>query len=289
MLLRLFIIVLFYTGLHAASNLKNVYYVKDRKVDSSVITGDAKNGFTVLTIGDGDHLKKIKAKELAELLKKHGYKDFTVKNTYVNFVLKSPIDTSFIEGKLRERYEREYGPIDIKEITVEPRSYMYDLPQSYIVNIKKREHLSKEGTISIETPENKKYFFDYYIKAYIVVYESKEAIKKDTRISPLIYKKKSILLEDFRSKPLQNIEEMPLQAKRHIPKARILSVSDVEELDIVKRGEIINVSMKEGDMIINFTAEALKDAKLNDIINVQNSKGKTLKAKVTGRNMAVIE
>lgn len=289
MWLKLFVLLVLPVYVHAISMLESVYYVKDREVISSVVTGDEKNTFTILRIDEGDYLKKIKAKELEELLNKHGYREFAAKNSYVSFILKSPIDTSYIKQRLIERYEKEYRFIDIKEIVLEPRSYMQSLPDEYEVEIKKREHLSKEGVISIETPQKKKYFFDYYLKAYIIVYESKKSIKKGTKISPAHYIKKSVLLDDYRAKPLQDMETLTLQAKRQIPKARVMTVLDVEELDVVKRGSVINVSMKNGNMIINFTAEALKDAKVNDIISVKNSNGKIFKAKVTGRDMAVIE
>ena len=289
MLVNLLFLLLVFFNLNADTQLQSAYYVQDREINSSVITHNEHDSFNILTIRDNDHIDKIKSKDLIKLLEEHGYKGYTYKNGYVNFILKSPIDTSFIEAKIVQYYKKKYKMIDIGSVFVRPRSYMSDLPEEYVVNIKNRDYLSKSATISIKTPQNKKFFFDYDIKAYVLVYESKKEIRKDTRISPLYYNKKSILLDKFRARPLQEIEALSLQAKRYIPKNKILTQRDVETLDVVRRGSIINVKLVKEGMSIIFSAKALQDAKVNDIIKVQNSNKKILKVRVTGKDMAEIE
>lgn len=289
MLFKFFALLLISFTLHANIELDGVYYVENREVNSSVITQDEAGSFHILTIPKSDYLAKIKSKELLDLLHKNGYKNYEHKSSYVNFVLKSPIDTSFIERRLREYYEKEYESIEIIDIVVEPRAYMESLADEYVVEIRERDYLFKDGTIGIKTPQNMKYFFDYYIKAYVTVYESREKIKKDTRLTPLHYIQKKVLLDRFRAKPLQNIDNTQLQAKRHIPKGRVITHSDVELFDVVRRDAMINVTMFKEGMVITFSAKALQDAKVNDIIKVQNSNGKILKVRVTGNNRAELE
>ena len=289
MLIKLFLLFVTITHLYAQTELKSVYYVQDREVNSSFITNNQNNSFNLVTIPQNRHKEKIKSKDLIKLLNKHGYKNYELKNSYVSFILKSPIDTSVIRENLAQYYKKKYKYIDIKSIFVEPRSYMSDLPQEYSVKIRERDYLSRSGTISIKTPQNKKFFFDYDLKAYIIVYESKESIKKDTLLSPLNYTKKSILLDKLRAKPVQDMERTSLQTKRHIPKNKILTLRDVESVDIVKRDSLINVKLLKDGMSIIFSAKALQDAKLNDIIKVQNSNKKILKVRVIGKNLAEVE
>lgn len=289
MLFKLVIFSFFALNLYADIELEGIYYVENKEVNSSIITGNTKNSFPILTISDNDYLAKIKSKELIEMLNKNGYKNYQNKSSYVNFILKSPIDTSLIKQRLKEYYKKQYKNIDIEDIIVEPRTYMQSLPEEYIVDIRSRDYLFRDGTISIETPQNMKYFFNYYIKAHVMVYESRDIIKKDTKLTPLNYIKKSILLDRFRAKPLQDIEESPLQAKRHIPKGKVLTHNDAESLDVIKRDSMVNVTMYKEGMVITFSAKALQDAKVNDIIKVQNSNKKILKVKVTGLNRAEIE
>ncbi|MDT8339501.1 MAG: flagellar basal body P-ring formation chaperone FlgA [Sulfurimonas sp.] len=289
MLFKLFIFFFISFNLHANIELEGVYYVESREVNSSVVTQDEKGSFHILSIAESDYLAKIKSKDLVELLHKNGYKNYEHKSSYVNFVLKSPIDTSLIKKRVREYYEKKYDAIEIEDVVVEPRAYMQTLPDEYVVEIRERDYLFKNGTISIKTPQNMKYFFNYYIKAYVSVYESREIIKKDTKITPLHYMQKKVLLERFRAKPLQNIDNTQLQAKRHIPKGRVITHSDVELFDVVRRDAMINVTMFKEGMVITFSAKALQDAKVNDIIKVQNSNGKILKVRVTGNNRAELE
>lgn len=286
---KLLLFMLLCLNLYANIELEDSYYVEDRVVGTSVITKDVKNDFTILSIDKESYIEKIKTKDLIKVLDKNGYKNYNSKKNYIVFILKSPIDTSFIEQKIKEYYEKNYDSIDIESIFVQPRGYLTSLPKEYIVNIRSRDFLSRDGTINIKTQENKKMFFDYQVKAKVMVYTSSNAIEKDAVLSPINCTKKSVTLDKFRDKPLQDIETASLQAKRHMPKDAILTIRDVEPQDIVKKDSIINVAMSKDGMNITFSAKALQDAKVNDIIKVQNSNGKIIKVKVTGGDMAEAE
>ncbi|MDD5372180.1 MAG: flagellar basal body P-ring formation chaperone FlgA [Sulfurimonas sp.] len=289
MLFKLLIFVLIYLNLHANTEIEDTYYVDNRIINSSVITKDTKNDFTILSIDKNSNTQKIKTKDLMKLLSDHGYKNYHSKKSYINFILKSPIDVSLLKLKLKEYYEKNYETIDIQNISIEPRGHITALPKDYIVNIESHDFLSKNGIINIKTAENKKIFFNYLIKATVMVYISSDIIKKEAQISPQNYIKKSVVLDKFRAKPIQNIDNSSIQAKRHIPKDTILTHNDIELLHVIKRDSMINVTMSKDGMNIIFSAKALQDAKVDDIIKVQNSNGKILKAKVTGSNKAELE
>lgn len=286
---KIIFLSLILSNVYANNALQSVYYVDSKDVKLSSIIPDVKNDFSILSIEDNRYSQKIKSKEFIVLLSKHGYKNFTAKSSYINFILKSPVNTLKIEQKLQEYYKKNYENIDIKSIHVEPRGYMSSLPQTYIIQIRDNDFLSNNGVLSIKTDDNKRLFFDYNVIADVEVYTTKDSVKKDTDLSPSNTIKKSVRLDRFRDKPLQDIYKTSLQAKRHIPKGIILTIRDVEISDAIKRDAIINVTMHSDGMGITFSAKALKDAKVNDIINVQNSSGKILKVRVTGSNSAEIE
>ena len=289
MLFKLLIFMLLYFSLSADIQLEDTYYVDDTTVKASTVTKDTKNDFTILSIDKNSHIEKIKGKDLIKLLSEHGYKNYKTKKSYINFILKSPVDMLPLKLKIKEYYEKSYEDIDIHDISVEPRGHITTLPKNYILNIRSRDFLSKSGVVNIKTEDDKKIFFDYSVWANVIVYVSKESIKKESEISSLNYIKKSITLDRFRAKPIQNIDKTTLQAKRHIPKDTILTLNDIESLDVVKRDAMINVSMSKEGMNIIFSAKALQDAKVDDIIKVQNNNGKILKARVTGNNAAELE
>lgn len=282
---------LLFLNLHAAETLmlEDSYFVESREINASIITNDTRNDFLLLQIPQESYTKKMKTKELLALLSEHGYKKFDSKRSYINFTLKSPIDTSFMEAKVREHYEKSYKNIEIEKILITPRSFMQTLPKEYTVHLKNRDFLSNSGVLHIKTSDNKKLFFDYEIKAYLSVFISKESIEKEYKISPINYMPKKILLDKFRDRPLQSLEQTSMQAKRRIPKDTILTIRDVELLDLVKKDSTITVSMSSEGMNILFSAKALQDGKLDDIIKIQNSSQKILKARVTGLETAELE
>lgn len=286
---KIIFLSLILSNLYANNALQSVYYVDNKDVKLSSIIPHVKNDFLILSIEESRYSQKIKSKDFLELLSKYGYKNYTIKSSYVNFVLKSPVDTSKIEQKLQLYYKKNYENIDIKSIHVAPRGYLTSLADTYTIHIRDNDFLSDSGVISIKTTDNKRLFFDYHIIADVEVYKSKNSIKKDTNLSPSNTIKKSVRLDRFRDKPLQNIHKTSLQAKRHIPKEMTLTIRDVEAQNVIKRDAIVNVTLYKDGMAINFSAKAQKDAKVNDIINVQNSSGKILKVRVTGSNTAEID
>ncbi|WP_299874896.1 flagella basal body P-ring formation protein FlgA, partial [Sulfurimonas sp.] len=228
MLFKLLIFMLLYFSLSADIQLEDTYYVDDTTVKASTVTKDTKNDFTILSIDKNSHIEKIKGKDLIKLLSEHGYKNYKTKKSYINFILKSPVDMLPLKLKIKEYYEKSYEDIDIHDISVEPRGHITTLPKNYILNIRSRDFLSKSGVVNIKTEDDKKIFFDYSVRANVIVYVSKESIKKESEISSLNYIKKSIILDRFRAKPIQNIDKTTLQAKRHIPKDTILTLNDIE-------------------------------------------------------------
>ena len=288
MLVKILVLIFLYINLHADNTLKNTYYVESRAINISSLISNVKNDFTIFTIEESRHTKRVRTKDLIKLLKEYGYKNYSFKRSYINFILKSPIDTSKIEFTIKEYYQNKYEDIDITNIAIHPRSYLSALPENYVVNIRNRNYLSRSGTINIKTPQNKKIFFNYDITATLPVYITRKKIKKDVKLSAINSTKKSIILDKFRAKPIQSIQSNTLQSKHHMTKHKILTIRDVEALSMVKRNSFINVSLYSGNMAITFSAKALQDGKVNDIIKVQKSNGKRLKVRVTGKNRAEI-
>jgi flagella basal body P-ring formation protein FlgA len=271
-----------------ASTLKHRYFVKNNNIYLSTIIENIKQDKLIYKIDANKHIKKVKTKELLKLLKSYGFDDFKTKSRYVSFVKKSPIDTSKIKNFIHNYYKKHYKKIDIQKIEVEPRGYIENLPQEYTTQIKSRNYLSKSGILDIKTPENKKIFFNYNIKATLLVYVAKTKIKKNTELSPLNTAKNSIILDKFKAKPIQEIAKGTLEAKHHIKKGSIITTRDIKGLSLVKKNSLINVYLHSKNMYINFSAKALDSGMLGDIIRVQKSDKKRLKVRVVGKNKAEI-
>lgn len=190
-----------------------------------------------------------------------------------------------MESTVLETYKNTYPDIEIKSVVIIPRGYIESLPPKYIIIMPKRAHLSHKGTLAIKTPDSKKLFFDYSIDAKIDIYLSKKKILKGDKISLLTVKQKSVYFDRFKAIPISKAQLNLTQAKRNIKQNYILTTRDIELLNIVKKDSHVTVYMKNKNINISFSAKALQNGKLNDIITVQKNDGKKFKVKIIGKNI----
>jgi len=275
--------------LYANTQLKSNYFIQENYVVVSNIIKGSKSELKLFDIDKNRHSIRIKTKNLLNKLNKLGYKNISSKHNYTQFTQKSPINTDRLELYLRKIYIKNYMNIDIHSVSISPRSYLYEMPQNYHINLPRKAYLSNKGIIEIKTEDNKKIFFNYLVKARISVIISKQMIQKDDELSFLNAKKKSIMLQKFRALPLQEINKATLQIKHRVKKDFILTSRDVVGLFLVKRGSTINVVVEDSNIAISFLAKAKQNGRLGERITIINSLGKKLKAVVTARNSAEIK
>ncbi|MDA7816702.1 flagellar basal body P-ring formation chaperone FlgA [Sulfurimonas sp.] len=289
MFIKYFLLLSLPIFLYATNSIKSTYYVDSEYVMLRDVIPQADSTVTLFKIKEHRHSKKISSKEFVKILDRLGFKDYSYKGKFVRFIKKSPIETSKIMNALKEYYEQMYETIDIRNIEVQPREYMRTLPKEYTIKIKDRDYLQKSGTISIRTSKNKKYFFNYSIDALIDIHVSRKKIKKGSELSNINTSVKKVVLDRFKSKPLQLLEAQKYQAKHHIAKESLITHRDIQELRLIRRDQNVNITLLSERMNITFSAQSLQSGKLNDIIKVQKSNGKILKVRVTGKNRAEMQ
>jgi len=285
---KIILLLVLFISAFSSEILNKTYYIDSHEIFLNDIVKTDKSETILFNIPEHKHSKKIKSKILVKLLKEHNYKNYKTKKSYINFIIKSPIDTSHIKDIIKQYYESKYDTIDIHNITVEPRAYIVSIPKKYNVKIRKNNYLKNSGTISIKTLKNRKIFFDYTINANIQIYKSRKKIKKSQELSAINTKTDIIFFEKFRAKPITHLNNGILQAKHHINIDKILTLRDVEILSLIKRGSKVKVSVNDENIAISFIAKALQNGKINDLIKVKKSNGKVLKVIITGRNTAEI-
>jgi len=287
--LKILFLLLLSISLFSDVYLKSNYYVKDKKIMLSTLVGETKNDVHIFTINKNKHSKRVKSKKVLQLLRSHGINDYKSKHSYIQFTKKSPINSEKIKNAIKKVYQEKYTHINIKHITVEPRSYTTTLPKYYEIVLKSKSHLSNYGTLYIKTDSKKKIFFNYKIDAEIVVYEATKDIKRNVELSNINSKKKSIILNKFRAMPLQNIQKGTVQSTHNIKQGTILTSRDVQGLYLVKRGSNVNVTLSSSNLAISFSAEALQNGRFADIITVMKRNGKKVKVRVTGKRRAEVQ
>lgn len=277
-------VFLIFMPLFAQKTIEPIIYVTTNDINLSHVVEGAVHDRKIASIQENKYTYKIKASDLLALLKRLGYTNYKAQSRYIRFVKKSPIDTSKIEAKIEAFYRLHYPDIKIRRIDVFPRGFLESLPQSYNVSIDPKNSLSNEGILHIDTLDRKKIFFDYALTATLSIYKTKTAIPRDTPLSALNLAKQIVFLEDFRDKPFVLRPDENYQSKFNLKQGVIVTMRDVEALTLVLKGTKVNVKMASETMDIQFSAEALQDGKLNDIITVLNGKNKKIRVKVIGKN-----
>ncbi|MBC8238597.1 MAG: flagellar basal body P-ring formation protein FlgA [Helicobacteraceae bacterium] len=288
MIIRYFLFLFISVQIFALT-LGDSYYVDSKNIKLQDIFPQASYDITLYQIETNRYTKKIKSRELIELLKEHGFKDITASSRYVHFTQKSPIDTSKIKTEIIRFYKSKYPGIEIKSIILTPRGYIKELPQEFEVHLQKKAYLKNDGTLSIKTIDKKKLFFDYVLDAQLYIYTAKKKIQKGTRLSLINMSKKSVRLDRFKAMPINDTHLNTSQSKRKFKTDTVVTIRDIQTLNLVKRGSNVNVSFNDKNINISFSAKALQNGKLNDIITVQKSNKKRLSVKVVAKNKVEIQ
>ena len=283
--------ILFFTlslMLMAESTLKDNYYITTDDINLSTLIPTVKNDTKLFAMQKGKQTKRVKSQALIKLLEKFGYKDFSSKHRYVKFTKKSPIDTSRIERILGELYKNRYKNISIKSVEVRPRSYLSTLPEKYQVSIQAKNYLKSRGILSIKDEKKRQLFFDYTIDARLDVYQAKENIKRNSELSHVNCVKNSIILDKFRAMPLQELIQGRLQSKNHVKMGKVLTLRDTQGLKLVRRGSTVQITLKNENIAISFSGEALENGVYGDIIRVRQNKSKIHNVRITGKGKGEI-
>ncbi len=286
---KIVLFLLLVSFVHANYTLKETYYVNTNDINLSVLLPKTKHDTKLYTIEQNRYTKRVKSKELLKLLSQHGYNNLKAQSRFVKFIKKSPVDLSNIKQQVKNFYKSKYKNIHIKHIELTPRGYITSLPKEYEVTMASKDHLRDHGTMYIKTDEKKKIFFDYKIKADLRVYVARHDLKRDVELSVGNVTKKSIILKKFKAMPLQSLKKELYQTKQSIKSGMVVTMRDIKKLDLIRRGSFVHVSLHNGNVVIEFVAKALHNAKMGDTTTLQRADGKRIKAVVTGKNKVEIK
>ena len=292
MYVKTILLLLFISSILYAQNIfKNTYYINnDYVMLSDIVNISPKNDKKLFQLEQNRHTLRVKTKELSRLLKKEGYDGYTSRHRgYIQFTKRSPINRDRLKAALKRLYLKNYKYIIISSIQIEPNRYIQKLPSRYTIAFEKRSFLSRKGTLYIKTPHNKKIFFHYLINADVTIYKTKKSLKKGTLLNSRNCQKKSIILDKFRAMPIQDIDMHHYQSKHYLRRDEVITKRDVTGVDLVRRGSMVNVFMREGNIEISSSAKALQNAKLGDTIKLLNKEGKKIEVIITGKNRAEVK
>ena len=285
---KIIILFLFLTTLLFSQELQQEYMLNSDTVKLSDIIKSPKKDTILFNINVSRHSKRVRSSELLKKLKSYGYNNFHTQHTYIQFSRKSPINTQKLKDALIAYYQQKYKHIAIENLFLKPTKYMLHLPKNYTIGFPRNAYLSHKGIFYIKTLDNKKFFFNYILRAKTTVYQTKKEIQKGEELSGFNLQKKSIILDKFQANPLMELPKHQYEAKHRLKNGLIVTQRDIRRLNLVKRGAAVVVTLHNNDLEISFTAKALQSGRLGDTISVLHDNSKKIRVRVIGKNRAEV-
>lgn len=276
-------------SLLAEYRLQPVYIYDDATIYSTTLFPSMQSRFKVMYIPDDQHKAKIPASKLIDRFAKHKMTVSAGRSRYVTFVKKSPADLSPLKAQIAKQYQEHYPSLQIKRVTLVPRAYTHALPKAYTLSLRSKDLRHSHSTFYIRPENGQRLYFDYYIDGKIDVIHTKTTLERKEELTAFNTSTKRVPFDGLRQEPLTDLEAHRYRLKHKIKADRPIGIRDVERSPMVKRSEVISVSMHSDGLFIEFPAVALEDGALHDIIAIRKHDGQRLKAKVTGLNSVEIE
>ncbi len=203
-------------------------------------------------------------------------------------------DIVVIQNSLKKRFLQQYPTLKIEEISIKPYRDKPDFLNSFTLE---KIYLSKsnikraQGTISalyLKKNQKRKLYFRYQIKGRLGVYKANQTIKKDETISRTNTTFDYIPFTYISSMPIDSSYLDHYRAKYSLITDKVITQRDLKPIVDINRGDSLNATLLDGDVMVTFGVTALEEGNIGDIISVKRGHHKRLKAKIVSKNSVEI-
>ncbi len=280
----LFTIGLFFTSLLYAHELKNEYFFNNHTITSDFLFPELPQKFEILRIPEDKNHYRIDSQIIAKTFELNGITIDTSKARFVNFIKKSPVDFSPLKNQLQSKLIEKYPTIKIDDIIITPRGYLPSLAKDAKGFFDERFYLSSEGTFYIVDSSGLRRYLDYSVHATLAVLHTSQSVTRKEKLNGFNTVFKPIPFTTFKDIPLTQLPHELSRYRSNLKPNHLLSVRQIETMPMVLKNEKVVVEVKNDAVIVEFGATAVQEGSLYDIITIQKSDGKRVKAKVIGEN-----
>lgn len=267
-----------------AYQLAENYVYKNDIIYSNDLFPEIPQKFEILKIPSDKDQYRIDAQIITKTFELHGIAIDTSKTRYVNFTKQSPIDFTPLKIQLESILREHYPSIQIEEITITPRGYLSTLSKETRGVFDDRFYQHAKGTFYILTPQGLRHYLDYSVVATISVLHTNQKITRRERLSGFNTLLKPIPFVSFKDDPILRLPDQPSRYRSNLKPGQLLTLRNIETIPLVLKNEKVVVEVKSDGLVVEFGATATQEGSLYDIITIQKSDGKRIKAKVIGEN-----
>lgn len=285
---KLLLILLFISSLFGM-NLKENYEFENHTLYSTDIFPNSPKKFEILQIPTDKTTYRIDAHVIAKTFELNGITIDTSKTRFVNFVKKSPIDFSRLKIQLESKLKEKYPEIEIKEIIITPRGYLHSLPHDVKGIFDTHFHLTSEGTFYVIDSNGLRRYLDYSVQATLFILHTSHDILRKESLNGFNTILKPVPFKNFKDFPLTQLPTETSRFRSNLKSNQLLTLRNIETVPLILKNEKVVVEVKNGSVIVEIGAMATQEGSLYDIITIQKSDGKRIKAKVIGENRVELQ
>jgi flagella basal body P-ring formation protein FlgA len=284
----LFLWILILCNLSAYELAENYTY-KSPTIYSDDLFPELTKKFEILKIPEDKTQYRINAQIIVKTFELNGIEINATKVRYVNFTQQSFVDLNPIKHQLEILLRGQYPSIRIDEITIIPRGYLSSLSQKSRGVFDENVFNNAKGTFYIVDEHGVRRYLDYSVRATINVLHSNQKITRRDRLSGFNTQIKQIPFGSFRDTPLTTLPDQPSRFRSNLRAGELLTLRNIQTIPLVLKNSKVIVEIHNDTVIVEFGATATQEGSLYDIITIQKSDGKRVKAKVIGENRVELQ
>jgi len=285
---KLFLTLLLLLNLHSYELAKTYEYEKNIIYSNDLFPTIPKK-FEILKIPSDQNHYRLDAMIIAKTFELNGVPIDISKTRYVNFTKQSPVDFTPLKQQIEEIFKERYPTIHIDTITISSRGYLPSLGKNIRGVFDDRFYQNGTGTFYYLDELGIRHYLDYTIQATIGVLHTTQQVSRKDRLSGFNTLLKPIPFTSFKDKPLTSLPEQPSRFRSALKPRELLTQRNIETIPLVLKNEKVIVEVADEGVVVESAAIATQEGSLYDIITIQKSDGKRIKAKVIGEKRVELQ
>lgn len=269
--------------------LQESYTYEYSTIYSTDLFPDISKKFEILKIPEDKTQYRLNAQIISKTFELNGIAVDTGKVRYVNFIQKSPVDFTPLKEQLETLLRGQYPSIRIENITITSRGYLPSLSQKSRGIFDENFFQNSKGTFYVVDEHGVRRYLDYSVRATVNVLHSNQKISRRDRLSGFNTHIKQVPFTSFKDTPLTTLPNEPSRFRSNLKAGQLLTLRNIESVPLVLKNEKVIVEVKNDTVIVEFGATATQEGLLYDIITIQKSDGKRVRAKVIGEHRVELQ
>lgn len=287
--MKIFFLFLLFNVLLNGYELRENYEYQHPILYSTDLFPDLEKKFEILQIPQDKTSFRIDSQILAKTFELYGIKLDISKTRFVNFTKSSSLDFSPFKLQLRQLLQERYPEIHIEEIVITPRGYLSGIGPNAKAVFDDHFYLNAKGTFYVLDSAGLRRYLDYSVLATLGVLHTTQPISRRDKLTGFNTLLKPVNLDSFKDTPLTKLPERISRFRSNLKPNQLLTIRNIEVIPLVLKNEKVIVEVKNESVIVEFGATATQEGSLYDIITIQKSDGKRVKAKVIGENRVELQ